>query len=185
MQPDPLTTVMIQIPNILIIAGSGNKSGKTTMACRLTEQMRDKCVVAVKITPHFHETTPGLEFVAGGDGFSVSEETNRDTSKDTSRMLKAGAEKVFFAKVSDSTIVTAFEEIMKKIPEGSPVICESPALRHYVEPGLFIIMKSVLNDNQKDINALLQYPHFSFTLDEIRDLEKLPVAFVNGRWKVS
>ncbi len=174
---------MVQIPNLLIIAGSGNKSGKTTMACRLADQMRDKHIVAVKITPHFHDSTPGLEFVAGGDGYSVSEETNRDTSKDTSRMLKAGAERVFYARVSDSTIMAAFEEILKKIPEGSPVVCESPALRQFVEPGLFIIMKSVHNENQKEISSLLQYPHSSFTLDGIKDLEKLPVSFVNGRWK--
>ncbi|MDX9726618.1 MAG: hypothetical protein RBT38_09555 [Bacteroidales bacterium] len=176
---------MVQIPNLLIIAGSGNKSGKTTMACRLADQMRDKHIVAVKITPHFHDSTPGLEFVAGGDGYSVSEETNRDTSKDTSRMLKAGAERVFYARVSDSTIMAAFEEILKKIPEGSPVVCESPALRQFVEPGLFIIMKSVHNENQKEISSLLQYPHSSFTLDGIKDLEKLPVSFVNGRWTVA
>ena len=48
------------IPNLLIIAGTGNKSGKTTLACRMIEQFRNPGLISVKITPHFHETTPGL-----------------------------------------------------------------------------------------------------------------------------
>ena len=51
---------IMTIPNLLIIAGIGNKSGKTSMACRIIEQFKTLDIVSVKITPHFHETTPGL-----------------------------------------------------------------------------------------------------------------------------
>ncbi len=85
------------IPNLLIIAGTGNKSGKTSMACRIIGQFRHHEIVSVKITPHFHKTTPGLVLISEKSGYSVYEETNNDISKDTSRMLNAGASRVFFA----------------------------------------------------------------------------------------
>jgi hypothetical protein len=170
------------IPNLMIIAGTGNKSGKTSMACRILEQLRDLEIVSVKITPHFHETTPGLVLLSEKTGYSVYEETNRDTSKDTSRMLKAGASRVYFAKVTDNSLAEAFEEIMKVIPEGTPIICESPALRHYAEPGLFVIMTSLLIDNIKDIKSLLDLPHVEFNMDFLAQYKDIPISFNNGKW---
>ncbi len=55
-----LFIIIMIVPNLLIIAGTGNKSGKTSMACRIIEQLKHLEIVSVKITPHFHETTPGL-----------------------------------------------------------------------------------------------------------------------------
>jgi len=170
------------VPNLLIIAGTGNKSGKTSMACRIIEQYRSLGVVSVKITPHFHETSPGLVPIIEKKGYSVYEETNCRTTKDTSRMLKAGASKVYFAKVTDYSLDEAFKEIMMKIPEGTPVVCESPALRHYAEPGLFVIMTSPLKDNQKDIKSLLDFPHLEFNLDFLENNKDIPITFSNGKW---
>lgn len=170
------------VSNLLIIAGTGNKSGKTSMACRLISQFKDKNVVSVKITPHFHETTPGLAVISEQPGYSVYEETNKDTEKDTSRMLRAGASKVYFAKVTDNFISEAFGVIFGSIPEGSPVICESPALRYYAEPAVFIIMTSTDKNNQKDINNLLKLPHVSFNMNDLHNGEQLPVVFKDGLW---
>ena len=57
---------MVTIPNLLLIAGTGTKSGKTSMACRIIEQFPELKITAIKITPHFHETTPGLASIAEG-----------------------------------------------------------------------------------------------------------------------
>jgi hypothetical protein len=170
------------IPNLLIIAGTGNKSGKTSMACRIIEQFRHIGIISVKITPHFHETTPGLVLISEKTGYSVYEETNSDISKDTSRMLKAGASKVYFAKVRESSLHDAFKEIIRHVPSGTPLICESPALRRYIEPGIFIIMTSLTKDNQKDIKSLLDLPHVDFNLDYLARNKDLPIAFSNGKW---
>lgn len=172
----------MKVPNLLIIAGTGNKAGKTTLACRIIEKFRDRGVVAVKITPHFHENTPGLEPVIEKPGLSVYREKNRSTSKDTSRMLAAGAASAFFAKVTDDTLPEAFLEILKQMPEGAPVVCESPALRYYFDPGLFIVMKTLHADNQKDIGELLKFSHKEFTLNEISGNAELPVGFSYGTW---
>lgn len=172
------------IENLLLIAGTGTKSGKTTMACRIIEQFPDLKITAIKITPHFHETTPGLISKSEEKGYSIYEETNRDTSKDTSRMLRSGAHKVIFAKVWDEQLVDAFYEIMKHIPSGVPVICESPALRNFIEPGIFIIMTSEFINKQKNINHLQTLPHVMFKLEEIENISFLPIGFENGRWRV-
>jgi hypothetical protein len=170
------------IQNLLLIAGTGTKSGKTSMACRIIEQLPDLKITAVKITPHFHETTEGLVSVSEKSGYSIYEETNSYTSKDTSRMLRSGASKVFFAKVWDNQLFDVFREIMNKIPEGSPVICESPALRNYVEPGLFIIITSKTINKIKDISHLRKLPHVMFQLEELTGMESLPVFFREGKW---
>jgi hypothetical protein len=168
------------IPNLLILAGTGNKSGKTTMACRIIEQFRHLKVFGIKITSHFHETTEGLVTLIEESGYSVCEETNRDSSKDSSRMLRAGAVKVFFARVSDDTLEEAFYEILEHIPSKAPIICESPALRYYIEPGLFIIMDSPHINKSKDISNLQKLPHVIFNLENLTRL--LPVSFEKDRW---
>ncbi|MCX6330957.1 MAG: hypothetical protein NTZ85_15755 [Bacteroidia bacterium] len=172
------------ISNLLLIAGTGNKSGKTTFACRVIEQFRGIGIIGIKITPHFHETTPGLVLMSEKPGYSIYEETNPELSKDTSRMLKAGASKVFFAKVTDENLLAAFKEIMKHIPTGNPIVCESPALRYYIDPGLFIIMKSKYSNN-KNINELLRLPHVMFHLNDIIRAKALSIEFKDGKWSSS
>jgi len=172
----------MKIPNLLLIAGTGNKSGKTTLACRIVGQFSNEGVIAIKITPHFHETTPGLVLLTETSGYSVYEEENAASEKDTSRMLKAGARKVFYAKVTDDNLLPAFKAIMEHIPEGTPIVCESPALRYYLEPGVFVIMRSDNSDNNKNINQLLELPHVMFKLQDLLEMEEVPVRFNNRVW---
>jgi hypothetical protein len=172
------------IPNLLIIAGTGTKSGKTSLACRIIDQLKELKITAIKITPHFHETTEGLIVRSEKQGYAIYEETNRGTSKDTSRMLDSGAEKVYFAKVWDDKLIEVFLEIMKEIPEGTPVICESPALRNFVEPGLFLITTSETINKHKDINHLKALPHVMIKYEDLKEIQSLPIRFENGKWSV-
>lgn len=173
---------MLSIPNLLIIAGTGNKSGKTTFACRIIEQFRYLDLASVKITPHFHEPTPGLVLLEGEKEYSLFEETNQWTQKDTSRMLRAGASKVYFANAAGSSILEVVKKVNQLVRKDAPVICESPALRNYVEPGLFVIMRSVSENNEKSISNFLTLPHLEFDMESLSRSAKLPVQFSNGRW---
>jgi hypothetical protein len=170
------------ISNLLIIAGSGTKSGKTSIACKIIKKYPELKITAIKITPHFHETTHGLVTVTEETGYVIYEETESNGFKDTSRMLRAGAHKVYFAKVWDDKLFEVFNEIMKFIPPGTPVICESPALRSCVEPGVFIIMTSSSINKHKDISHLQKLPHVMFKLEEINSIDILPIDFKDGRW---
>jgi len=172
----------MNIPNLLIVAGTGTKAGKTTFACKLIEQFKNLGITAIKITPHFHETTPGLVPISEKSGYAIYEENNSKTFKDTSRMLNAGATKVYFAKVWDDRLWEVFIEIMKEVPAEIPVICESPALRNFVEPGLFVIITSNVIQKQKDISHLTALPHVIFKLEDLEKHDKLPIVFENGKW---
>ena len=173
---------MVTIKNLLIIAGTGTKSGKTSMACRIIQEFTELQIIGIKITPHFHETTAGLLPIAEDKGYSIYEESDAGSFKDTSRMLKAGAHKVYFSKVWDNQLFEVFTEIMKLIPPSTPVICESPALRNYAEPGVFIIMTSKTINKQKDISHLQKLPHVMFQLEDIDSINVLPLGFERGRW---
>jgi hypothetical protein len=170
------------IPNLLLIAGTGTKSGKTTLACKIIEQFRHLNITAIKITPHFHETTPKLKVIIEEPGHAVYEETNKDSSKDTSRMLRAGAVKVYYAKVLDDRLLFVFNKIKELIPEGTPIVCESPALRYYAEPGAFLIISSETTNKHKDISKLLELPHVMLKFEELQKIKVIPVEFKEGVW---
>lgn len=170
------------IQNLLLIAGTGTKSGKTTLVCRIIEQFRHLNITAIKITPHFHETTPGLRIIYEESGYSIYEETNADSPKDTSRMLRAGAARVYFAKVLDNNLLVVFNKIKELIPEGAPIVCESPALRYYVEPGAFLIISSKTTNKHKDISKLLELPHVMLKFEELQKTDTIPLDFKDGSW---
>jgi hypothetical protein len=175
----------MHIPNLLLIAGTGTKSGKTTIACRIIEQFSNLKIAAIKISPHFHETTPGLITLYEEEGISIYEETDPSSTKDTSRMLHSGASKVYFAKVLDDRLLFVFNKIKEHIPEGMPIVCESPALRNFVEPGVFIIISSETTRTRKDISNYLKLPHLKFEFEKLKEIQSIPVAFEAGSWKYS
>jgi len=171
------------IPNLLLIAGTGTKSGKTSVACKIIEQFKNLNITSIKISPHFHETTKGLISISEDRGYAIYEETDRSSSKDTSRMLNSGASRVFFAKVWDDQLLEVFNKIIERIPSGTPVVCESPALRNFIEPGVFIIMTSATINKHKNVSHLQTLPHLMFKLEELPELTSIPIGFDNGNWR--
>ena len=169
--------------NLLLVAGTGRNSGKTTMACRVIRQFRNLGITAVKISPHFHEPSKGLNLISENKEYYIYEETCQGTSKDTSRMLKCGAERVFLAQTAEAYLPEAFSEILKNIPENRPVVCESPALIRFVEPGVFIIMIADNELNNKNTGEMQLVGHSEYTLKKLSETDVLPFRFHNGVWK--
>jgi hypothetical protein len=99
-------------------------------------------------------------------------------------MLHSGAGKVYFAKVLDNQLQSVFDRIMDLIPEGTPIICESPALRNFIEPGVFIIMSSETINKRKNISDFLALPHLRFELEKLPELSFIPIVFENGGWRL-
>lgn len=162
---------MIRAERTLIIGGTGRKSGKTSLAVSLISRYRARAVTAVKITPHRHPETSGLVIAAGNEHFTVYEERSTSGIKDTSLMLRAGAERVFLVTAGDGFIEEAFLSVRKLIPRGSPVIYESPSLRNNVVPDLFVMMRYE-NDSiagSKQNSRLLPFRDVVMTFLEIED----------------
>ena len=100
---------MIQAPNMLMIGSADRNSGKTTFACALIAHLSGRHeIVAAKVTTIQERdgTCP-----RGGDGcgvcatldgrFCITEETVRGGTKDTQRLLDAGAFKVLIRAAID------------------------------------------------------------------------------------
>jgi len=157
--------------HLLIIGGTGRNSGKSTLAEMLVSKFRKRGVYCIKITPHTHPDISGLMLLTGNERFQVYEESADNTGKDTARMLKAGAIRVFLIVSCEKEHGNAFSAVQPFIPAGSPVICESPALRRFIEPGLFIIMKHDENfqSRQKNIDSLLPLADRIFLLEDIKN----------------
>ena len=137
-------------PTILLIAGNGQNSGKTTLVCSIISHFAEKQpLIAVKVSPHFHKLTEQDHILEKTDNYILVEEFNTDRSKDSSLMLQAGAQRVFFLLAGDDDLPGAFSRIMEFAGDNQPVICESGGLINVLNPGLFLFVHNV----QKEIPA--------------------------------
>jgi hypothetical protein len=180
-----LKTSRIGQQRLLIIAGTGRDSGKSTLAELLIARFAERSITGVKITPHDHPDMPGLTLVAEGERFKVFEERCLSSDKDSSRMLRAGAAKVFLIVSASSSALDAWLSLQPYLPTDVPVVCESPALRRYVDPDMFIIMTHGQRGDygSKDINDLIPLADLLMTIDDLQS-GKADVIDLNqdNRW---
>ncbi len=136
-------------PNMLLIGSTGRNSGKTVLACSLIRQFsRRSPVIGLKVTT-IHGT--GVACPRGGEGcgvcsslegeFCITKETDRNSEKDTAKMLQAGASEVFWLRVRAGCMEAAVNALREVLPQDSPVIAESNTLRLSVKPGIFLMVK--------------------------------------------
>jgi hypothetical protein len=116
------------------------------------------------------------------NGYSIFEETNREGTKDSSRMLESGSIKVYYIQVKEGFLEQAFNKTMEILPNESPVICESPSLFRHVEPGVSVIMINTGDPNRKDISEMMLLPHYEFSLSDLMKEVILPFSFKDGKW---
>ncbi len=129
----------IQIPNLLLIAGNGRNVGKTTLACKIIKLFADETdTIGLKITPHFHPVNEA-DVIYKTDNFIIVNE-KQISSKDSSRMLQAGAKQVFFVIAKREFFHEAVEQLLQLLPENL-IVCESGGLHDWVTPGLFFMVK--------------------------------------------
>ena len=141
--------------NILLVAGCGQNVGKTTFACQVIRHLKGQKPTALKITPHFHSSTPGLIELAGTDNWKLFEETSVNTNKDSSLLLKSGANKSYLIQTKPEALAEAFRELQKYLPKNLPVIAESATLIEIIEPGFFVVILPDDKCKKKSTEALL------------------------------
>ena len=172
-----------KIPNLLIAGGDGRNSGKTAVVCRIIDQLKDSRIFAVKTSPHFHEPSPGLSLVYEEEGLRLFEETNILSAKDTSRMLYAGASRVFYIQAGRDRVSEGFLRLIAMLPAGVAVVCESPSLVRDIEPGIFILMRGS-DQPSKDISEIEGYSQISYTIEMLDAASRLPFRFADGKWTI-
>ena len=131
------------IPNMILLAGAGQNVGKTSFAVAIIKHLKNlgHLVYGLKMTPHFHTTDPP-HLIVKTDDYQISLEKDLAETKDSSRMLLAGADEVFFVQTnSDSALPAAFDFVRRLANENVLWVCESGGLRSLVDPGLFLYFK--------------------------------------------
>ncbi len=139
---------MLKNDRLVLVGGTGRNVGKTEFVCRLITSLAGKYTVyGLKVSTilpdeiMFH----GNHEPTASANSALYEENNRNTHKDTSRMLRAGASRVFYLQGEDATVGQGYDEFDKLLPEDAVVVCESNSLRNHVTPVLHIV---VTNQNR-------------------------------------
>jgi len=133
---------MQSLPKSIIISGTGRNVGKTTLSCRLIGKYKEERPLGIKISPHKHPIGKGDIVICKNANYIILQETQLNTGKDSSRMLAAGAEKVFFVMAEDKYLIDAMNVLGSIIDFSSRIIIESAALRRYFKPSKFIIVST-------------------------------------------
>lgn len=133
---------MRRCDNLVVVAGTGRDVGKTAFVCELISTFSTRTEVyglkVSSIQPDegiYHGDHSGC----GARGVLV-EETRADLDKDTSRMIRAGAARVFYLRGDDEQILAGFDAFLATIPPHAAIVCESGSLWKFVEPGLLIMV---------------------------------------------
>ena len=172
------TNELITLPNLLLIAGTGRKVGKTTLACRLISQCSEvRKTAAIKISPHLHKQEPGQQVMVENADFAIIRETNPHSGKDSSRMLSAGSDMAFYIQTNDKNLKKPLSILLDYIPGGYPIICESGALLHFARPGLFLLVKRKNEMSVKKGAGDLGYPPDSWLTFDGDGFEPKPEHF--------
>jgi len=134
---------------MLIIGAAGRNVGKTEFACELIRRhAATQPVFGIKVTTvHGH----GGPCSRGGQGcgvctsltenYCITEEHQASGRKDTSRMLRAGAQGVWWLRVLREHIEAGLREVLERIPAHALIVCESNTARTVLEPGLFLVVR--------------------------------------------
>lgn len=179
---------------MIIIGAASRNVGKTEFACALIRRESAATpLVGVKITAvrEAESACPrgekGCGLCSSFPGqYAVSEETERGEHKDTQRMLGAGASRVFWLRVRRSGLADGIAELLRRLPPGLPVVCESNAARQVIEPDLFLMIKAAGAASVKPSSqAVVALADRLVTFDGTAwDLAPGDVSFTQGRWRL-
>ncbi|MEI6787101.1 MAG: molybdenum cofactor guanylyltransferase [bacterium] len=146
-------------PDILMIGSAGRNAGKTLLACDLIRRYAStQSLVAVKVTTIKEESggaCPRGEVGCGVCGdfhgrYDLAQVHDGPPNKDTTRLLEAGASKVFWLRVRDAHLAEGIEATLKLIPDGQPAIWESNSARRVLTPAAFLVLREKGNARIKE-----------------------------------
>ncbi|RLC48531.1 MAG: hypothetical protein DRH70_00845 [Candidatus Coatesbacteria bacterium] len=183
---------MISLPFMFMIGSAGRNAGKTELACALISRYaRDSEIVGVKVTAI--EKLDG-NCPRGGQGcgvctslegdFCITEEEDASGGKDTARMLRAGASRVFWLRCLRSHLREGLAALLERIGPDSALVCESNSLRKVVRPGVFVIVKDKDSHTFKESaqNVLQSADRIVLSDGKDFDLEMTRIVLSNHGW---
>jgi hypothetical protein len=178
---------MILKPEFMIVSGNGRNTGKTSFVERIIKKnCSAHSITAIKVSPHFHASENSNNLIESGKDFMISKETDLHGSKDSSRMMHAGASNVFYIEVMDEHLQEALQYLAENETLNGPVICESGGMRKLLEPSLFIMLtRPDLKKETQSFHSL--YPmadHIVNFQDGEFDIDPEGIVYTGNRWEI-
>lgn len=185
-------TEMLQRPDMVVIGAGARHVGKTEFACALIRRHAGRATVfAIKITtvqdhgtdcPHDGGGCGACSGFAGP--YCLTEETGGPPGKDTTRLLAAGAARVFWLRVRRGHLAAGLDEFLRQVPPGVAIVCESNSVRQVLEPGVFLVITAAAGTAVKpscaavvgQADAVIRYAGSAW------DRSPDEVTFTAGRW---
>ena len=172
---------------LILIGGTGRNVGKTEFVCRVIKKFaatHDIYALKVSAVLPSEETFHG-DHSQDPSGQPLFEESDATRSKDTSRMLRAGARRVFYLQSGDEHILAGYEQFLELIPENSLIVCESNSLGYHVVPGAHIVVKGDGMSVKPRAEGLLETADLVVISDGKSGFPELESIAINGgRWMV-
>ncbi len=150
-------TNMIDAPRMLLIGSTGRGSGKTALATKIIAHFKDHTdIIGLKVsTIHSNKG----ECLRGGSGcrvctsldgpFALTEETSKNGSNDTSKLLSAGAHRVYWLCTKERHLASAVAFFLERVSPTGLIVCESNSVRAVVKPGSFLMTTDLRNEQIK------------------------------------
>ena len=186
---------MLKLDGMLMIGSAASNIGKTELASTLLRKFSKSCnVIGIKVTTIRDKEG---QCPRGGEGcgacsslegvYSIVEEFDSSSEKDTARLLAAGASRVFWLRVREEHLMEGITALLDVIGPDAVSICESNTLRQVVKPGLFLMVGSPNSKNWKSsalgvkkyADRIVISDGSSFDFDPNR------IKFINGKWIIN
>jgi len=167
------------LKNIILVSGTGQNVGKTTFVCKLIKQFKEQNIIALKISPFWHNINNDSDIIIQNVRYLILKESNTEGLKDSSKMLLSGAFQTFYIQATDAHISEAFDYLKSNYIKNQPVICESSALLKYIRPAFhFIITRGEKKKEATDFEIGVQNVNNKFDFEMDRLLLK------NNEWEM-
>jgi molybdopterin-guanine dinucleotide biosynthesis protein A len=177
----------------MLMVGAGDRNaGKTKFACSLIKKFSSHCdIIGIKVTMleeaegSFHRPSAGCDVCSSvQDSYCIAEETNSRINKDSAEMLASGAKQVYWLQVWRTHPEEGIDALLDIIRDDAVSVCESNSLRRFIEPGLFVMVKSCGEKTWKpSAKNVAQYVDRTVIFDGNEfDIGLDAIEFKDGMW---
>ena len=186
------------IPNMLLVGSTARNTGKTTFCTEFIHKWRElNKIVGVKITTihdencHCHHGENGCGACTSFRGdYEIVEEVGTSGNKDTSDLLRAGANKVYWVRAKKWRLAETAERVMAMISNDAVVVCESNSLSEFVSPGAIVVTnRRGIEDIKPSALPMLEKADFIVDISEPESLktalDSISVEFSENRVRLT
>ena len=143
--------------SIVVVGGHSRNVGKTSVVAGLISALPEFGWTAMKITQYGHNECSlhgePCECTVSDSDFAIEEERNSAGGSDTSRFLKAGAEKVYWVRTRQGFLAEVVPQIRERLGQARNAIIESNSILKFVRPHLYL---TVLDPGTADFKPSAQ-----------------------------